>query len=40
MAHHSTIHPQLLKLVSRHDFEALVRHHRKGRKLCSMTRWA
>ena len=37
MAHHSTILAQLLKLVSRHEFEALARCHHEGRKRRSMT---
>ena len=40
MAHYSTILSQLLKLVPRHEFEALARRHHKGRRLRSMTRWA
>lgn len=38
--HHSTILSQLLKLVLRHEFEALAKRHRKGRRLRSMPRWA
>ena len=33
MAHHSTIIAQLLKLMPRHEFEALARHFHKGRDL-------
>ena len=40
MAHHSTILSQWLKLVPRHEFEALAKRHHKGRKLRSMARWA
>ena len=40
MAHHGTILSQLLKLVPRHEFEALARRFHKGRRLRSMTRWA
>ena len=40
MAHHSTILAQLLKLVPRHEFEALAGRFHKGRRLRSMTRWA
>lgn len=40
MAHHNTILAQLLRLASRHEFEALARHFCKGRRLHSMTRWA
>ena len=32
MAHHSTILAQLLKLVPRHEFEALARRFHKGRR--------
>ncbi len=39
MAHDNTIFAQLLKLVSRHDFEALANQHHEGRKLRKMTRW-
>ncbi len=40
MAHHSTVLGQLLKLVSRHQFERDARRHQKGGKLRSMTRWS
>ena len=39
-AHHNTILSLLLKLVPRHEFEALARRFHNGRRLCSMTRWA
>ena len=40
MAHHSTVFSQLLKLVSRHEFEALANQHHEGRILRKMTRWS
>ena len=40
MAYRSTILAQLLKLVPRHEFEALAKRHRKRCRLHSMTRWA
>ena len=40
MAHHSTILAQLLKLVPKHEFDALAKCFHKGRRLRSMTRWA
>ena len=40
MAHHSTVLGQLLRLVSRHEFERDARRHHKGRKLRSMSRWS
>lgn len=40
MAHKDTVFAQLLKVVSRHDFEALSHKHHKGRKLRMMTRWS
>ena len=40
MTHHSTVLGELLRLVSRHEFERDARRHHKGRKLRSMTRWS
>ena len=40
MAHNSTVLAKFLKLVPRHEFEALAKRHHKGRRLCSMTRWS
>ena len=40
MSHHNTIFSQILKLVPRHEFEALAIQHHKGRKLRKMTRWS
>ena len=40
MTHRSTILSQLLKVVPRHEFEALAKRHRKRCQLHSMTRWA
>lgn len=40
MAHHNTVFAQLLKLVSRHDFETLANQHHEGQKLRKMSRWS
>jgi len=40
MAHSNTVLAQMLKLLPRHEFEALAQKHHKGRKLRKMTRWA
>ena len=40
MAHYNTVFSQLLKLVPRHEFEALAYEHHKGRQLRKMTRWS
>ena len=40
MAHHSTVLGELLRLVSRHEFERDARRHHEGRKLRSMSRWS
>jgi putative transposase len=40
LAHNNTVFSQLLKLVSRHEFEALANQHHTGRKLRKMTRWS
>ncbi len=40
LAHHNTVFSQLLKLVSRHEFETLVNRCHEGRKLRKMTRWS
>lgn len=39
MSHHNTAFHQLLKPLSRHDFEALARQHHRGQKLRSASRW-
>lgn len=39
MSHNSTVLAQFLRLVPRHEFEALANRHSKGRRLRSMTRW-
>lgn len=39
MSHHNTAFHQLLKPLSRHDFEGLARIHHKGQKLRSASRW-
>lgn len=40
MAHNNTIFAQLLKLVSRHEFESLAKAHHEGQKLRKMNRWS
>lgn len=40
MSYHNTIFSQILKMVPRHEFEALANQHHKGRKLRKMTRWS
>jgi len=39
LSHHNTAFHQLLKIVSRHDFESLAKRHHVGQKLRSITRW-
>lgn len=39
MSHHNTAFHQLLKPLSRHEFESLAKHHHKGQKLRSASRW-
>lgn len=39
MSHHNTAFYQLLKPVSRHEFEGLAKRHHSGQKLRSATRW-
>lgn len=40
MAHHSTVFAQLLKLISRHEFETLANRHHAGRQFRSASRWS
>lgn len=40
MAHHNTIFAQMLKLISRHEFESLTKTHHTGQKLRKMNRWS
>jgi len=40
MAHNNTIFSQLLKLVSRHEFEYLAKTHHEGRQLRKTNRWS
>ena len=40
MSHHNTIFAQMLKLISRHEFETLAKEHHQGRKLRKMSRWS
>lgn len=39
MAHANTVLAQLLKLMPRHEFQALTKHHHQGQKLRKMSRW-
>lgn len=39
MSHHNTAFHQLLKPLSRHEFEGLAKHHHCGQKLRSASRW-
>lgn len=40
MSHHNTIFSQLLKFVSRHEFETLTKQHHSGQKLRKTSRWS
>jgi putative transposase len=40
MAHCNTILSQILKLVSRHEFEALANQHHSGRAFRTASRWS
>lgn len=40
MAHNNTIFAQLLKMVSRHEFESLANAHHEGQKLRKINRWS
>ena len=40
MAHHNTVFTQLLKFISRHEFESLAKQHHQGQRLRKMSRWA
>jgi len=40
MARHNTVFAQLLKLVSRHEFEQQAKQHHEGRKLRKTSRWS
>lgn len=39
MAHNSTVFGQLLKWISRHEFDQLAKQHHQGQKLRAITRW-
>ena len=39
MARHSTVLSQILRIVSRHEFDALAQRHHRGRKLRAISRW-
>ena len=39
MSHHNTAFHQLLKPLSRHEFESLAKEHHQGQKLRTATRW-
>ncbi len=40
MAHNNTVFSQLLKLVSRHEFESLAKQHHSGRSFRKASRWS
>ncbi len=40
MAHNNTVFSQLLKLVSRHEFESLAKQHHSGRSFRTASRWS
>ena len=40
MAHNNTVFSQLLKLISRHEFEALAKQHHSGRSFRTASRWS
>lgn len=40
MAHNDSVFRQIMKLVSRHEFEGLAKQHHAGQKLRKMTRWS
>jgi len=40
MAHSNTVFFQLLKLVPRHEFEALAKQHHSGRAFRKASRWS
>jgi hypothetical protein len=40
MAHNNTVFSQLLKLILRHEFQALAIQHHSGRSFCTASRWS
>ena len=40
MSHHNTVFAQLLKFISRHEFESLAKQHHEGRRLRKISRWS
>ena len=40
MAHHNTVFAQLLKFISRHEFEGLAKRHHRGQRLRKTSRWS
>jgi hypothetical protein len=40
LAHHNTVFSQLLKLLSRHEFETLAKQHHSGRSFRTASRWS
>jgi len=40
LAHNNTVYAQILKLISRHEFETLAKSHHEGRKLRKLNRWS
>jgi putative transposase len=40
LSHHNTVYAQLLKFISRHEFETLAKQHHQGRTLRKISRWS
>ena len=40
MSHHNTVFTQLLKFISRHEFESLAKQHHQGQRLRKISRWS
>lgn len=40
MSHHNTVFTQLLKFISRHEFDSLAKQHHHGQRLRKMSRWS
>jgi putative transposase len=40
LSHHNTVFSQLLKLIPRHEFEALAKQHHTGRSFRTASRWS
>ena len=40
LSHHNTVFSQILKLIPRHEFEALAKQHHTGRSFRTASRWS